>query len=291
MRQLQQQGKICLFLCDDNIWELPPNNPARNTYEQADIAHRYQEIMRQANMVTTSTPYLAERCRKFNKDVRLFRNLVDPGIAEFKSSGRDRPGEIRIGWHGTPHHHDDIAIVDEAFLTIIQRYPQVKFVFMGYYPPSMSTKYPTNRYEYYNFVPVDSFYPCFASLDIDIGLVPLINHPFNLSKTCRKFQEYGVIGAAIICSNVGNYTDLPNDVVLKVKDNLSPKSWVNSISLLIENEQKRKEYQNKAYEYIIKNHDINTFIAERAQLYYDIYAQVKNTERTIVWDGEHSVKD
>lgn len=285
IRNMIAQGKVCLFLCDDNIWELPPNNPARGTYEQADVAHRYQEIMRLAHGVCTSTPYLRDKCLGFNPNVRLFRNLVDPAIASFKSPGRDKPGEIRIAWHGTPHHHDDIAIVDEAILTIIQRYPQVKFVFMGYYPPSME-KFTPGRYEYYNFVDVDAFYPCIANLDIDIGLVPLINHPFNWAKTCRKFQEFGILGAATIASNVGNYVDLPSDVVLKVKDNLSPRAWIEAMTYLIENTEERKRRSEASYQYVLDNHDINKYIFERAQVYYDFYAKIRNTERTVVWENE-----
>jgi glycosyltransferase involved in cell wall biosynthesis len=284
MQQLQAQGKVCVFLCDDNVWELPPGNPARGTYEQADVIHRYQSIMSIAHAVTTSTPYLVSKCKEINQNSSMFRNLVDPDIAKMVSPGRDDPKEIRICWTGTPHHHDDAALMDQACLDILHKYPKVKFVFMGYHPPSMVTKYPTGRYEYYNFVPVDAWYPCFASLDIDIGLVPLIDHPFNWAKTCRKFQEYSIVGAPTVASPVGNYNDLPKDIVTLVSDNLSPESWVESISYLIDNPEERKIRGQKSYQYIMDNHNITTFIFERAQFYYDIYAKITGTERTVIWD-------
>lgn len=283
MKQLQANGKPCAFLCDDNVWELPPGNPARGTYEQADIQYRYEEIMRLANAVTTSTPYLGMKCRAFNKNVTIFRNLVDPDIRNFISPGRDKSGQIRIGWTGTPHHKDDAELIDEACLTIIQKYPRVIFVFMGFHPPN-THKYPIGRVEYYNFVPVDGWYPSLASLDLDIGLVPLIDHPFNWAKTCRKFQEYSVLGVPTIASNVGNYVDLPNDIVLKVKENLNPKSWVESMAQLVEDREDRITRGEKAYQYILDNHDINKYIHERAQFYYDLYAQFTGTERIIVWE-------
>jgi glycosyltransferase involved in cell wall biosynthesis len=274
MRNLQEQGKPCLFLCDDNIWELPPGNPARGTYEQADVAYRYQTIMTLAHAVTTSTPYLAKKCREFNPKVTIFRNLVDPTIRSFMSPGRDNPREVRICWTGTPHHHDDAALLDEACLKILHKYPQVKFVFMGYYPPSLFEKYPKDRYEYYNFVDVDAFYPCYANLDIDIGLVPLIDHPFNWAKTCRKFQEYSIVGAPTIASPVGNYNNLPNDIVTLVPNNLSPESWIETISSLIEDRDKRLRLGEASYQYILDNHDINTYIYERAAVYYKLYMDV-----------------
>lgn len=284
MRQLQEQGKVCAFICDDNVWELPPHNPARGTYEQADVIYRYETIMRQAHAITTSTPYLAEKCRVVNKNTTIFRNLVDPEIRSFMAPGRDDPRQIRIAWFGTPHHHDDAELIDEACLEIANKYPRVRFVFMGYYPPSLFTKFPPKSYEYYNFVEVDAFYACFANLDIDIGLVPLIDHPFNWAKTCRKFQEYSIIGAPTIASPVGNYLHLPKDVVRLVPQNLKPESWYKEIVTMIEDVEGRRALGERARQFIMDEHDINKYIFERAQFYYDIYAQVTGTERTIVWE-------
>lgn len=284
MNQLQRMGKPCIFLCDDNIWDIPPSNPAKGTYEQADIQNRYQRIMAQANAVTTSTPHLAEQCLKFNKNVIIFRNLVDPAIDSFRAPGRDDPEEIRIGWTGTPHHHDDILLVDQVCRQILLKYQKVKFIFIGYAPPNMYGQYPAGRYEYYNFVPVDSWYNAFANLDIDIGLVPLIDHPFNYSKTCRKFQEYSIVHAATVCSPIGNYRDLPSDIVYRLSSNRED-DWFRGITWMIEHPVERKTFGEKAHQYIMDNHDINKYIYERAQVYYDIYAQVTKTERRVVWDG------
>jgi len=284
MKRLREQGKVCVFLCDDNVWEIPQGNPARETYQQADIIHRYQTIMETAHAVTTSTSYLVDKCKNFNSHVTLFRNLIDPAVTDMVSPGRDDPDEIRIGWTGTPHHHDDAALLDEACLQILYNFPKVKFIFMGYNPPSLFTKYPPGRFEYYSFVPVDAWYPAFASLDIDIGLVPLIDHPFNLAKTCRKFQEFSQIKAATIASPIGNYKDLPKDIITLVPENLSPKSWITCITYLITHPEERKRRGDASYQYVLNNHDINTYIYERAQFYYDTYARVTGTERTIVWD-------
>jgi len=286
MQRLQEQGKVCVFLCDDNVWELPPSNPARGTYEQADVRYRYETIMKQAHAVCTSTPYLGQKCSAFNKRVNIFRNLVDPEIRTFLAPGRDVDdrNKVRISWFGTPHHHDDVKLINEACLKLIHKYPQVKFIFMGYYPEDLFTKYPTGRWEYYNFVNVDAFYASLASLDIDIGLVPLIDHPFNWAKTCRKFQEYSILGAPTIASPIGNYNLLPKDVVTLVPDNLDPKSWIETLSYFIENKEARLAQGERARQFVIDQHDINTYIYERAQFYYDIYAERTGTERTVIWE-------
>lgn len=283
MKQLMATGKVCLFLCDDNIWEIPKGNPAISTYMQPDIVNRYQMLMTQAHAVTTSTPYLVELCKRFNPHSYQFRNLVDVNIANLASPGRDNPNEIRIGWTGTPHHHDDAIIFDDALFNIIQKYPQVKLVFMGYFPPTVQQRYPTNRYEYYNFVPVDAWYPCFANLDFDIGLVTLEDNPFNWAKTCRKFQEYSILSIPTIASPVGNYTDLPPETLFTVKTN-DTAGWMEALSYVIEHKEERDLVAQKAYNYVVNEHSIDTFIFERAQLYYDVYARVTGTDRRVVWE-------
>lgn len=283
MKQLRANGKVCLFLCDDNVWEIPGGNPAAGTYTQADIIGRYQMLMTTAHACTTSTPYLVKKCKEFNAHSYMFRNLVDPNIALLKSPGRDNPNEIRIGWTGTPHHHDDAALFDDALFELLRKYPQVKLVFMGYHPPTLSQRFPPHRYEYYSFVPVDAWYPCLANLDLDIGLVPLIDHPFNWAKTCRKFQEYSILSAATVASPVGLYKEIPKDCIITLPKE-STKDWISCMSFLIENPEKRLEMATNAFNYIMINHDINKFIAERAQVYYDVYARVTGTERSIVWE-------
>jgi glycosyltransferase involved in cell wall biosynthesis len=127
-------------------------------------------------------------------------------------------------------------------------------------------------------------------LDIDIGLVPLTDHPFNWAKTCRKFQEHSILTVPTIASPVGNYKNLPDNVLSRVTTN-DTKGWFNAISYYIEHKEERETLGQRAYQYVLDNHDINTFIYERAQFYYDIYADVTGTKRTILWERTPNEKE
>lgn len=278
MKKLMGYGIPCIFHVDDNIWELPPNNPAASTYTSGSpVVQRFEMLMNKANLVTTSTPYLKKLCLKFNPNVEIYRNLIDPEIVTFQSPGRDNPGEIRIGWTGTPHHHDDIVPMEPVFPELVKD-SRIKLVFMGYAPPTVLHSIPRKRWEYYDFVPVDAFHPAFASMDLDIGIAPLIEHGFNKGKTARKAQEYAICHIPMILAPVTCYVEWRHgETCLKPKEN-DPKGWLDRLSYLIDNVKEGRKLAERAYEQVIREHDINKWIWERASVYYKLYKEVKGEE-------------
>jgi len=285
LRKVKDMGVITIAHVDDNIWELPISNPAHSTYS-GDTLARFNQLLREADAVTTSTPYLKSLCLKYNPNVWMLRNIQEMGIVNFKSEGRDNPDEIRVGWTGTMHHHDDILIAEHALKEISRKYPQVKLVFMGYAPPHIAELVPRNRWEYYDFVPVESFYPCFVNLDFDIGIAPLADNHFNWGKTGRKPMEYGALSIPMVLSPVQPYLKwIEADVALGPKKNRHLE-WVKDLSSLIESKELRDEYGARGHKYAGDNYDVTKFIVERAQLYYDIYAFAKKIERKVIWEGD-----
>ncbi len=277
IRMIKEKGIVVVTNTDDNIWNIPPNNPAKKVYTGDNLA-RYEAILREVHGVVTSTPYLKKLILPFNKNCYVERNLVEPFLNEFVSIGKDRGSEniIRLGWHLTSHHHDDYLIVEAALYKIIQQFPQVKLIFMGYKVP-MLAKVPRNRWEFYDFVEVDAFYPALASLDFDLGIAPLVPNGFNFGQTHRKFSEYAMMGVPAIVSPVLPYLGLPEEgVALSSKTN-DTKGWFEILSYAIEHLPEMEEMAKRAYTWVLENQNINNFIWEHAQNFYQIYNQVKNT--------------
>lgn len=277
VKKLKAMGKIIIFHCDDNVWEIPENNPAKSTYiKDGPVMQRYEALMSMAHVVTTSTPYLKSLCLKHNPNVYVYRNLVDPIIETYKSPGRDNPNEIRIGWTGTPHHHDDIAPMESIFLTL-SKHPRIKLVFMGYAPPTVLRGIPRKLWEYYDFVPVDAFYPALANLDFDIGIAPLSDNGFNWGKTARKAQEYAILGIPMVLAPIKCYSEWAHgETCLKPSEN-TPDGWMKKIINLIENPKESQRLATNAYNQVLRNHNIDKYVWERCGLYYKIYNDATNS--------------
>lgn len=268
IQRLRAMGVGTIAHCDDNVWELPTSNPAYSTY-QGDVISRFNEVLSAAHTVTTSTPYLASICRRHNPNVKIFRNLVDMDITKYVRSDRDNPNELRIGWTGTPHHYDDILIVENALRLLSERNPQVKLVFMGFQPPNITKLVPRHRYEFYYFIPTEIFYKALGNLDFDIGIAPLVNNPFNWGKTARKAQEYAALKIPMVLAPVRTYDDwVAGETCLKPPRNKSL-DWVDTIQTLIDDAEKRKTLVDNAYKFVEENHSIDKYIFERAEVFFE----------------------
>jgi glycosyltransferase involved in cell wall biosynthesis len=291
VRMAKQKGQVVTTICDDNVWNLPPKNPASSVY-QGIVIDTYEAILQEVHAVTTSTPYLRELCIKHNPHTYIHRNLVEMSIHNlvFPDKDDDEQQSVRIGWHLTPHHADDAEIIKDAVPIITQRYPQVKWIMMGWNPPFVA-KLPRHRTEYYGFVPVEAFYPAIASLDIDIGIAPLVDHPFNWGKTCRKAQEYAVLGIPMILAPIRTYDGWNhNETCIRPATN-DTKGWVDAISYLIEHPEEHRRLATAAYHKVLEENDIDKWIKERAAVYYGVYNRVKGTNLMLPTDTEWEESD
>lgn len=288
IRHLKRNGKVVTTICDDNIWELPRSNPAASVYKGATLT-RYNAVLHEVHAVFTSTEYLKGLCLKHNPTVYIQRNLVELDIHNFVRPDKDEDQKdiVRILWHGTPHHHEDIMLVEPALRTITKQYPQVKWIFMGYKPPTIAQWCPPGRYEYYEFVHTQVFYPSIASLDADIGYAPLIGHPFNFGKTARKAQEFAILGIPMILAPIRTYAEWTHNVnCIKPELNTTTK-WIEAFATLINMPYEEKvRLATNAYDFVVQNHDIDKFIFERAAAYYQIWNSVKNDNLILPTDTD-----
>ena len=195
---------------DDWFWGLDPRNSAFHTThpknnEQIN-SHHYRAILAASDLVTCSTPYLAERLRGMLGDtpVMVLRNMIEP---ERYGHGpvREQP---TIGWvGGTPWRSGDIETLRGVLDPFLKAHPEVRCFHGGHAPDQISfadlAGVAPER------VVTGPMMPTFAVPwlydQIDIGLVPLTMQPFNFAKSAIKGYEYTASGAAFIAAPTPEY--------------------------------------------------------------------------------------
>jgi glycosyltransferase involved in cell wall biosynthesis len=112
--------------------------------------------------------------------------------------------EIRIGWFGGSSHIEDLIMVVEPLNRILEKYKKAKFVWYGQDFPNVRNKFSSDRVEFHPWTDMGAFFGKIGSLDIDIGLCPIVDNDFNKGKSNLKQLEFGVFSVPSVVSKIAN---------------------------------------------------------------------------------------
>lgn len=231
---MRLSGKCLVWETDDDLTNLPEWNPATKDVTPERIG-AIDAMIRGCHAITTTNTHLAKRLKTLNDSVWVLPDCLDPDLYTNVHKTLDRP--ITIGLAGGNSHFEDWKLVFEPLKTIMQRYPQVSLVVAGYYPEYLSEIASEDRIVRLPWTGFDKYPQNLAQ--IDIGLCPLADHPFNYCKEPIKALEFGMAGAAVIASPV-----VYDRVVQHGQTGLlayTAEDWVRHLARLIEKPKLRKE--------------------------------------------------
>lgn len=246
IRQAQANGQVFVSDVDDWYWgggSLTKNMNWRGLQPQSNpdlnVQH-YRRVIACSDAVTISTPYLMERInwvpssRKF-----LLENTVDFG--EYPKRIHTENERPIIGWTGfTGLRVGDLDVL-KAF------YPSIAGEFRFHHSgdqanvPSFSSQVGLPD-ELITREPVYKFIGHYRqhAFNYDIGVVPLVDTPFNLAKSWLKGLEYTAAGIPFIASPIGEYVRLKKAYgVGRLAE--KPKDWIRHLRELKDPEVRSRE--------------------------------------------------
>jgi len=208
---------------DDDLWNIDPTNlraaRAYNPQFLAEIA----DTVRMADMVTTSTNYLAEQMSKFSRNVVVLPNCVEHGLFEVE---RPRREKVTVGWAGGDSHARDLGSVAPLLRRFFRRNPHVDLHVIGWGSGKRVADFPAHMRPFLQPNPLQEMgvehrytpwsaeiWDYYAGIDFDIGIAPLIPNEFNRSKSAIKALEYAALGIPVIASDVEPYREFVVDGV------------------------------------------------------------------------------
>lgn len=217
------------------------NTPA---YRDAYIA-----TIAMSDLVTASTPVLAERMAQFNRNVVVLPNYVN---AELLTIERPRREKLTVGWQGSPSHTSDIEYVSAPLTQFFRRNPDVDLHVMGTdfralfgRPDARFTGWVRDQWTHYR------------NTDFDIGLAPLRPSLFNDAKSHIKALELAALGIPVLASDEPPYRDFVIDGVTGFLVRYDHQ-WGRCLRDLVHDEAMRTEMGAKAREhaasYTIQEH-------------------------------------
>ncbi len=203
-----------------------------------------EQYLTAASLVRVYSDPLLEIIREYNGHIQLVAPPIEwETLGALPKIKRGKPVKIV---YATSRREDRLAsIFSEALSQLLKEYSQdVEMYFWGF-KPSEFINYPNVRFRKFSSN-YDKFLHQFSSMGFDIGLAPLTNDRFHLSKTNNKFREYAASYIAGIYSDVEVYSNCIQDRVTGLLVPNDPEAWYLAIKTLIENVDLRLEISQAA---------------------------------------------
>jgi len=205
-RRMMSHVRRTVYENDDDVWHIDRSNPAYEHYaEGSDIREAVQRYCDTANLITVTTPYLAELHREMSPGVpvTILPNYIPEWALDLNHD--DRQGHPRIGWAGGASHKKDLKVVGNSVSRFLKRFPDWHMYVNGVdYRKEVGA--PLDRSSHIPWLPVcrdPKLY--YRSIDFDIGLCPLLDTAFSRSKSPIKALEYMARGIVPVASDVEPY--------------------------------------------------------------------------------------
>jgi glycosyltransferase involved in cell wall biosynthesis len=119
-------------VCDiDDYWMPGKEHPIHDIIRVNKINEKIVENLKVARFVTTTTEIFADEIRKYNKNVIVFPNAINPNESQFKEK-TEESDKVRVGWLGGSSHLHDIQLLDSGFSKLLHLKDKVQYVLCGF---------------------------------------------------------------------------------------------------------------------------------------------------------------
>lgn len=238
VKELQSRGIKVVVDIDDDFENAHPNNqvwgaiqPKQNPQSNWKFVRATTEI---ADLVTVTTPALAKRYGKHGR-VAILPNYIHHTVLETKRLPHDG---VVVGWSGVMAvHPNDLQVTGGGVASALRATGATfrvvgngegvgRALGLGADPPDTGF-----------LSPMEKYYEALAQLDV--GIVPLADTPFNQAKSWLKFLEMSACGVPCVVSPTGPNHELSVDIPTLFADR--GRSWERGVRSLAGEDWSQRE--------------------------------------------------
>ncbi len=230
--ELIQRAKIPLIVDVDDlvIDRFSPRSPrgqALREYEES-----FQALLEFENVVTVSTPALAENMKRYSSAVHILPNTIDSHWWPEEQHRATKTDTFNIGFFGSPAHGLDLASIAEALKRFLdEEKGKARFYTWGAFPEILRTHSAirqggafVNNYEVH--------LQRLACVPLDVAVVPLMYTPANRCRSVIRLLELGWYGIPAIYSRVGEFERHVKDKQDGLLTGETTDEWLRALRLL-----------------------------------------------------------
>lgn len=232
-----------------------------------EIDKNLDQFIREADLVTCSTEFLAKEYRKINPNVVVLPNCVDPN--DWPSVPQRNEGEkVRIGFVGSVALNNDMDGFRETLARLNER-PDVQLVLFSLPPKQKEGNVVNALYkaemdfwnglnaEWQPFVSMEKYMDTLDDLKLDIMVIPRKDDYFNRCKSNLKFLEASMLEIPCVSQGfpdqMSPYEVDPEDAVRQI---IVSNRWDEALEKLIQDKEARRRMGKEARQYVENKYSI-----------------------------------
>jgi glycosyltransferase involved in cell wall biosynthesis len=127
---LNSIGVVTIMDLDD-YWLPGKEHPIHDIIVTNKIHERIIENLKVAKYVTTTTPIFADEIKKYNKNIIVLPNGINPKESQFKEP-TEKSDRLRFGWLGGSSHLHDLMLLDGTISKLSEVKDKMKFFICGF---------------------------------------------------------------------------------------------------------------------------------------------------------------
>ncbi len=162
---------------------------------RALLGNKIDDVMRHAELVVVGNEYLAERARRAGAfKVELLPSVVD--VSRYELKQHKKSPIFSIGWIGSPLNARYLGLIRDV-VNELNHESDIRMVLVG---AGMNQPFAEVSTE---VLPWSEEIELLLSQKIDVGIMPLMDEPFERGKCGYKLVQYMASGLPIVASPVG----------------------------------------------------------------------------------------
>jgi glycosyltransferase involved in cell wall biosynthesis len=257
LKLLRKKAKKIVYDFDDAV--MYKNSKASSPYSSTR-QRRFMAMIRSSDSVIAGNTFLREQAERYNSHVTTIPTVIDESRYPAKEYDLKKE-KVTIGWigdHGSIHYLEKMRPVFEE---LGKKYPHIEleiicdiFFDCDNIPVIKRMWSAEHEIEYLH--------------ELDIGVMPLVQDPWSEGKCGLKILQYFGVGIPAVCTPVG----VNKDVVREGFNGYfagSREQWIEKLSLLIEDQEKRKIMGMRGREIVFQSFSLSAC----APKFYDVLCE------------------
>ncbi|MCC6954741.1 MAG: glycosyltransferase [Deltaproteobacteria bacterium] len=267
IEERRKLGRRTLVEYNDNFYEPAPWSPVAEAWSSPLLWQTYETILNASDGLIVTGPGLAELfASRTAIPIHVLPNYYPRDLPPFAQHPAKPGTEINVGWAGSLGHMADILSFAPNIGRLIADFPQSNLHLMGNETLPSLVHVPKDRLRFKPWGSMDQYFEFW--LPIHIGIVPLLDTPYNRGRSDIKAVEIAASGALPILPDTLIYRDFIAATGVPTYRSLDEAEEI--LRSFMANPEKVRTAAERAYTYV-RDRRLQSADSERLRLYSSMF--------------------